>query len=192
MGKGPSTVGCFSCNWGITSCRCICLLLGHLLEEQIGVPVCRRSGKETQDTALLVILCCWDGRWIFQVCCSIKGSKGCHEDVLHKSCGESVTMAGTNGLEANGSKGANQENLDLLSVSHCVCVLFLHFSWGQLRCKQMDFKVVGLNKSLHDILMIQVFGDCKTRLEISEDIYFCFFWGPGRGTRNRSEFQFFG
>jgi len=45
----------------------------------------------------------------------------------------------------------------------------------------MDFKVVGLNKSLHDILMIQVFGDCKTRLEISEDIYFCFFGGQAEG-----------
>lgn len=37
-------------------------------------------------------------------------------------------MAGTNGLEANGSKGANQENLELLSVSHsvsvfCSCIL---------------------------------------------------------------------
>lgn len=31
-------------------------------------------------------------------------------------------MAGTNGLEANGSKGADQENLELLSVSHSVCV----------------------------------------------------------------------
>lgn len=83
-------------------------------------------------------------------------------------------VALTNGLKASGRKGANHENLDLVLVSHSVCVLFLEFSWGQLRYKQMDFKAVGLNKSLHDILMIRVFGECKTRLEISEGIYFCF------------------
>lgn len=59
-------------------------------------------------------------------------------------------------------------------MSHSVCVLFSDFSRGQLWYKQIGFKVVGLNKSLHDILMIRVFGDCKTRLKISEGIYFCF------------------
>lgn len=36
-------------------------------------------------------------------------------------------VALTNELEANGRKGANQENLDLISVSHSVCVLFSDF-----------------------------------------------------------------
>lgn len=80
----------------------------------------------------------------------------------------------TNGLTANGRKEANQANLDLISVSHSVCALFSGFCWGQLRYKQMDFKVVGLNKNLHNILMVQVFWDCKTRLKISEGIYLCF------------------
>lgn len=82
-------------------------------------------------------------------------------------------VALTNGLPANGREGANQENLDLISVSHSVCVLFSDFCWGQLRYKQMDFKVVGLNKNLHNILMVQVFWDCKTGLKISEGIYLC-------------------
>lgn len=82
-------------------------------------------------------------------------------------------VALTNGLGANGRREANQENLDPFSVSHSVR-LFSDFSWGQLWYKQMDFKVVGLNKSLHDILMIQVFWDCKTGLKVSEGIYFCF------------------
>lgn len=34
----------------------------------------------------------------------------------------------TDAFGANGRKGANQENLDLFSVSHSVCVLFSGFS----------------------------------------------------------------
>lgn len=37
------------------------------------------------------------------------------------------SVALTNGLSANGRKGANRENLDLISVSHSVCVLFSDF-----------------------------------------------------------------
>lgn len=119
-----------------------------------------------------MLLCCQDERWILKACCHFRDLKQlpCKRISPHHLWRGALT----NGPKANGREGANQEDLDLFSVSHSVCVLFSGFSWGQLWYKQMDFKVVGLNKSLHDILMIQVFWDCKARLEISEGIYFCF------------------
>lgn len=105
-------------------------------------------------------------RLISQGCCCIWGLEGVPWKVFPTPFGR---VAFT-----NGRKGAKQENLDLISVSHSVCVLFSDFCWGQLRYKQMDFKVIGLNKNLHNILMVQVFWDRKTRLKISEGIYLCF------------------
>lgn len=102
-----------------------------------GTPAGRADGlqEERKDEALLAVLCCWD----VLSCIRFSGllvqqriQRGPIKEVLQESFGESTIMTLTNGLEANGREGANQENLDLFSVSHSVCVLFLDFSWGQL------------------------------------------------------------
>lgn len=108
--------------------RCIQVSVGLLLEEQM---VCKKRKVE----ALLAVLCCRD----VLSCIRFSGllvqqriQRGPIKEVLQESFGESTIMTLTNGLEANGREGANHENLDLFSVSHSVCVLFLDFSWGQL------------------------------------------------------------
>lgn len=108
--------------------RCIQLSVALLLEEQSGVPVCEERGRTKHSLQFSAIrMSGFSGLLVYQ-----RVQRGPIKEVLHELFGGSTVMTLTNGLEANGREGADQANLDLFSVSHSVCVLFLDFSWGQL------------------------------------------------------------